>query len=111
MQGGDGLSYQQGAFIAIFSVAAFFLTAFFLTAFMDVAELEAEIDRFPGTTGGAAGGLERLRQRDYGRDGLPVADDHRQSLEELTVELGVESPFQRSSTLASRGVKWRVWNA
>ena len=55
MQGGDGLSYQQGAFIAIFSVAAFFLAAFFLAAFMDVAELEAEMDRFPATTGGAAG--------------------------------------------------------
>jgi hypothetical protein len=32
-----------------------FLAAFFLAAFMDVAELEAEMDRFPATTGGAAG--------------------------------------------------------
>ena len=104
MQGGDGLSYQQGAFIAIFR-----------WRLMDVAELEAEMDRyigevrklepFPGyDRAELPGGLEWQRERDYGRDGIPVADDHRQSLEELAVELGVESPFQRFEHTLLAGV-------
>jgi LDH2 family malate/lactate/ureidoglycolate dehydrogenase len=87
---------NQGAFIAIFSVAAF----------MDVNELHAEMDRYIGEVRGLEpfpghdraelpGGLEWQREREYGRDGIPVGDQHRQSLEELAVELGVESPFQR----------------
>jgi LDH2 family malate/lactate/ureidoglycolate dehydrogenase len=87
---------NQGAFIAIFSVEAF----------MDVDELHAEMDRyigqvrnlepFPGyDQAELPGGLEWQREKDYARDGIPVGDGHRQSLETLAIELGVEPPFQR----------------
>ena len=40
-----------------------------------------------------AGSVEWQRTRDYTRDGIPVSSAHQQGLEEISAELGVETPF------------------
>ena len=87
---------NQGAFIAFFSVSAF----------MDPDEFRTEMDRYVGAVRGLEpfpgferaelpGGLEWQREKDYSRDGIPVSDDHRQALEKLAAELGVDSPLRQ----------------
>ncbi|MFH1572097.1 MAG: Ldh family oxidoreductase [Gemmatimonadota bacterium] len=85
---------NQGAFIAVYSVECF----------MPLAEFRREMDRYVGQVrrlkpypghdrAELPGGMEWLRERDYRRRGIPVGDDHRQSLERAAAELGVEAPF------------------
>ena len=87
---------NQGSFIAFFSVSAF----------MDTDEFRTEMDRYVGAVRGLEpfpgfdraelpGGLEWERESTYGRDGIPVGDDHRERLEEVAAQVGVDSPFQQ----------------
>lgn len=87
---------NQGAFIAVFDVAAF----------MPVDQFKAEMDRFvaaaramrpfPGLAQAELpGGLEWQREREYSRDGIPISPEHQQSLQQLADELGLETPFAR----------------
>jgi hypothetical protein len=39
------------------------------------------------------GGLEAERERQYRRDSVPVGPEHRQRLEGLAKELGIEAPW------------------
>ncbi len=86
---------NQGSFIAAFSIEAF----------MDLAEYQAEMDRwvsevralepFPGQEQAELpGGVEWQRTREYAESGIPVGDSHRASLEELASELEVETRFE-----------------
>jgi LDH2 family malate/lactate/ureidoglycolate dehydrogenase len=85
---------NQGAFIAVYDVGCF----------MSVDEFKREMDRYmrqardmvplPGLERGELGGsVEWQRQRDYARDGIPMTTAHRQTLEEISEELGVAAPF------------------
>jgi LDH2 family malate/lactate/ureidoglycolate dehydrogenase len=87
---------NQGAFIVFFDVKRF----------MPVDEFKKEMDRyigdarlmkpFPGyERAELPGGLEWQRQEEYTREGIPVAPDHQQSLEEIAAQLGVATPFAR----------------
>ena len=87
---------NQGSFIAAFNIESF----------MDLAEFQAEMDRwvgearalepFPGyDRAELPGGPEWQRERDYAAAGIPISDQHRQSLEEIAAELEVETPFAR----------------
>ena len=87
---------NQGSFIAAFSVESF----------MDPDEYKAEMDRWIGEaraldplpgydSAELPGGLEWRREREYAREGIPVGDETRSSLEEIAAELDVETPFTR----------------
>jgi LDH2 family malate/lactate/ureidoglycolate dehydrogenase len=87
---------NQGSFIAVFDIKRF----------MPLEEFKQEMDRyigdarqmkpFPGyERAELPGGLEWQRQEEYARDGIPVAPDHQQSLEEIAAQLGVATPFAR----------------
>jgi L-2-hydroxycarboxylate dehydrogenase (NAD+) len=87
---------NQGAFIIIVDVGHF----------MPVAELKEEMDRFIGEARAMkplpgmeqaelAGGMEWQWEKENRETGIPVADEHRQLLEEIAAELGVETPFSR----------------
>ncbi len=85
---------NQGGFVAVFDVACF----------MPVDEFKKEMDRYmrqarsmqplPGEeTAELPGTLEWQREQDYARDGIPLTVQHKQRLEDLAAELGVETPF------------------
>ena len=85
---------NQGGFIAVFDVRCF----------MPVETFKKEMDRYmrqalsmkplPGRERAElAGSVEWQRTRDYTRDGIPVSSRHQQGLEEISAELGVETPF------------------
>ena len=87
---------NQGAFIAIFAV----------DHFMPEEELKKEMDRYIGEArrmaplpgmdrAELAGGLEWQWAEENGRDGIPVSPEHREGLEEVASELGVDTPFAR----------------
>jgi len=87
---------NQGSFIVMFDIKRF----------MPVDEFKKEMDRyigearrmkpFPGQERAELpGGLEWQRQEEYSREGIPVAPDHQQSLEEIAAKLGVATPFAR----------------
>lgn len=71
---------------------------------MPVDEFKEEMDRFVGDArrmkpfpglerAELPGGLEWQRERDYALHGIPIGPAHRQALEEIAAELGVETPF------------------
>ena len=85
---------NQGGFIAVFDVACF----------MAVDEFKKEMDRYmrearsmqplPGEEKAElAGTPEWHSEREYARDGIPLTAKHRQDLEEVAAELGLETPF------------------
>jgi L-2-hydroxycarboxylate dehydrogenase (NAD+) len=85
---------NQGSFILIIDVSHF----------MPVDELKEHMDRFIGKArqcrplpgmerAELAGGLEWQWERDNRVVGIPLGDDHRQMLQEMADELGVETPF------------------
>ena len=85
---------NQGAFVAFFDVGRF----------LPVDEFKKEMDRFigqaramqplPGTDRAElAGGIEWAWEREHRRHGIPVGPEHRQALEEIAAELGVDVPF------------------
>jgi LDH2 family malate/lactate/ureidoglycolate dehydrogenase len=85
---------NQGGFIAVYDVECF----------MPVDEFKEEMDRFVGDArrmkpfpglerAELPGGLEWQRERDYALHGIPIGPAHRQALEEIAAELGVETPF------------------
>lgn len=85
---------NQGSFILVIDVSHF----------MPVDELKQHMDRFIGTArqcrplpgldrAELAGGLEWQWERENRVAGIPVGDDHRQVLQEIADELGVETPF------------------
>ena len=85
---------NQGGFIAVFDVACF----------MPVEEFKKEMDRYmrearsmqplPGLERAElCGSVEWQRERDYALDGIPITSAHQQMLEDISQELGVESPF------------------
>ena len=85
---------NQGGFIAVFDVACF----------MAVDEFKKEMDRYmrearsmqplPGEEKAElAGTPEWHLEREYARDGIPLRAKHRQDLEEVAAELGLETPF------------------
>ena len=85
---------NQGAFVAFFDVRRF----------LPVDEFRKEMDRFigqvramqplPGTARAElAGGIEWAWEREHLRHGIPVGAEHRQDLEDIAAELGVEVPF------------------
>ncbi|MBT4496264.1 MAG: hypothetical protein HOC74_00995 [Gemmatimonadetes bacterium] len=87
---------NQGAFIIVVDVGHF----------MPVEELKSEMDRFIGEARGMkplpgmeraelAGGMEWQWEKENREAGIPVGDEHRQLLEEIAGELGVETPFSR----------------
>jgi hypothetical protein len=41
------------------------------------------------------GGLEALREKEYRDAGIPVGPAHRQRLEALAHELGIDTPWKR----------------
>ena len=53
-----------------------------------------ELNPLPGfETAEVAGSLEWQRERDWAKDGIPMADDHLKALEETAGELGVKVPW------------------
>ncbi len=87
---------NQGAFIAMFSVACF----------MPVAQFREQMDQFVGAarrmqplpgqdSAELPGGLEWRRTAEYARLGIPVSPEHERALAELAQRLGVEAPFAR----------------
>ena len=85
---------NQGAFIAAFKVDCFMDLDEFTTAIDAHIEAARNMQPFPGTDKAELpGGLEWQREQDYGRDGIPVGDRHRESLEEIAAQLEVETPF------------------
>ncbi|NKB66588.1 MAG: hypothetical protein GKR89_05970 [Candidatus Latescibacteria bacterium] len=81
-----------------------FFTVFDVSCFMDIDEFKAEMDRYIGQVRSTeplpgqqrsemAGGLEWERERDYGQNGIPVGEEHRQRLESIAAELGLDSPL------------------
>ena len=85
---------NQGGFIAVFDV----------NCFMPVEDFKQEMDRYmrqarcmkplPGLDQAElAGSVEWQRERDYARNGIPLTSAHRQSLETISAELGVETTF------------------
>lgn len=85
---------NQGSFIVVINVAHF----------MPVNELKAEMDRFVGEARNAkplpgmesaelAGGNEWVWDKENVEKGIPLGDEHRQSLQEEADKLGVETPF------------------
>lgn len=39
------------------------------------------------------GGLEWRHEADFERHGIPIAEDHQKSLQDLADELGIDTPF------------------
>ena len=87
---------NQGAFIIVVDVSHF----------MPVDELKQYMDRFIGRARRArplpgleraelAGGMEWHWERENREAGIPVRDEHRQVLQEVADEMGVETPFAR----------------
>ena len=85
---------NQGGFIAVFAVESF----------MPVEKFKKEMDRYmrearnmvpmPGDDSAElAGSVEWRLEREYARDGIPISPEHRQGLEAMATELGVETPF------------------
>jgi len=87
---------NQGAFIVVVDVSHF----------MPVDELKQHMDCFIGRARSAhplpgleraelAGGMEWHWERENREVGIPVGDGHRQVLQEIADEMGVETPFAR----------------
>ena len=85
---------NQGSFVAFFDIGRF----------MAQEEFKEEIDRYIGAARAMqplpgmdrtelAGGMEWAWDQENRRAGIPVADDHRELLERVAAEWGVESPF------------------
>ena len=85
---------NQGGFIIVVDVSHF----------MPVDELKQYMDRFIGRARSAdplpgldraelAGGMEWHWERENREVGIPVSDAHRQGLQEIADEMGVETPF------------------
>ena len=85
---------NQGGFIAVFDVACF----------MAVDEFKKELDRYmsqarsmqplPGEEKAELAGTPEWRsEREYARTGIPLTAKHRQDLEDVAAELGLETPF------------------
>ena len=85
---------NQGSFIAIFAPSRF----------MPVDAFKKEMDRYIGQARSMqplpgmdraelAGGMEWYWEREFARDGIPVGSGHREALEGIAAELGVETPF------------------
>ena len=85
---------NQGSFVAFFDIEGF----------MSQEEFKEEIDRYIGAARAMqplpgmdrtelAGGMEWAWDQENRREGIPVADDHRELLERIAAEWGVESPF------------------
>lgn len=81
-----------------------FLTAWDVSRFMDPAQFAAEMDRhmadvrgmqpFPGMERAELpGGMEAIWERENAEQGIPIAADHRELLEEWGEKLGVASPY------------------
>ncbi|MEW6752792.1 MAG: Ldh family oxidoreductase [Candidatus Latescibacterota bacterium] len=85
---------NQGSFVVVLDVAHY----------LPVGELKAEMDRYIGTARGlqplpgedradTAGSAEWEWAAANRRDGIPIGDEHRASLEVVAAELGVPAPF------------------
>ncbi len=72
--------------------------------FTDPAAFAAEMDAYvravheltpidPDSSSLLPGGIEAARAEEYGRDGIPVGEDHRGVLGEVAAELGVPTPW------------------
>jgi len=87
---------NQGAFIIVLDVSHF----------MPVEELKQHMDSFISDSRRAqplpgferaelAGGMEWLWEKENRAAGIPVSDDHRQGLQEIADEMGVDTPFSQ----------------
>lgn len=93
---GEWAAPHQGAFISVFDVKRF----------ADVSAFKEEMDRYIGEAQSTkpitgqdradlAGGLEWEWERENREKGIPVAPEHREVLEKLADEIGVDAPFDR----------------
>lgn len=87
---------NQGSFVAVFSVDHFF----------PEMEFKNEMDRYIGEAGKMsplpgmeravlAGGLEWQWAKENNQIGIPVSKEHQEALENIAIELGVDTPFAR----------------
>ncbi len=91
---GKGAATHQGAFIAVFDVRRF----------ADMEMFKREMDRYIGEARATkslpghdraelAGGMEWQWEREHREIGIPMADDHRDLLQQVGDSVGVSSPF------------------
>jgi LDH2 family malate/lactate/ureidoglycolate dehydrogenase len=91
---GKGAAPHQGAFVAVFDVKRF----------MDVNTFKQEMDRYIGEARATkplpgldrselAGGMEWQLEKDHREIGIPLSDNHRERLEGVAADVGVDSPF------------------
>ena len=83
-----------------------FVAAIAIERFMPLEEFKADMDGYisrarrmqpyPGVDRAELpGGLERRWERDHARTGIPIGREHREVLEGIAAEVGVETPFAR----------------
>lgn len=87
---------DQGGFVAAIAVERFMPAAEFKAAMDGYVARARSMQPFPGVDRAELpGGLEWRWERDHARDGIPVGGEHREVLEGIADEVGVETPFER----------------
>ena len=85
---------NQGAFFVVIDVAQLTDTATFRRQMDDFIGGLRQMQPAPGhDRADAPGGLEHERERTWSRDGIPVGDRHRETLEKLAADLGIPTPW------------------
>ncbi|MFA6110866.1 MAG: Ldh family oxidoreductase [Candidatus Latescibacterota bacterium] len=92
-----------GAFVAAVDIGRFVPLKAFVA---EVDRTMREVHALPPLPGYARydlpGGLEREREHDWARDGIPLGREHRKGLERIAAELGIPVPWQCGASVASQ---------
>ena len=96
---------NQGGFFAAFHIAAFCPVDEFYAEMARYISECSRLEPFPGQAQAELpGGLEWRHEADFARHGIPIAEDHQKSLQNLADELGIDTPFaQYESTRFDAG--------
>ncbi|MCY3736759.1 MAG: Ldh family oxidoreductase [Gemmatimonadaceae bacterium] len=85
---------DQGGFVAAVAIERFMPVAEFKAAMDGYVARARRMRPYPGVDRAELpGGLEWRWERDNTRDGIPVGREHREMLEEIADEVGVDTPF------------------
>ena len=87
---------DQGGFVAAVAIERFMPVAEFKAAMDGYVARARRMRPYPGVDRAELpGGLERRWERDNARDGIPLGREHREELEGIADEVGVDTPFSR----------------
>ncbi|HOJ22594.1 MAG TPA: Ldh family oxidoreductase [Armatimonadota bacterium] len=85
---------NQGTFLAVFDVARFMPLDTFLAEMDQFVRKTRSLEPLPGCAEAELpGGPEWRRERDWATEGIPIGGRHREMLEEVAQECGVELPL------------------